>query len=132
MAMKLSEIFDGTAPPSREELRLIYDYIILPLVLKVVKHNQRELDKKARSLRNVFVRTADLIISKIDADLTVTRRIMLNQNIVVNELNSVHKYVTYQINCHGYKERLTFSREYLLTEINTRISTYTSEIFLKK
>lgn len=132
MAMKLSEIFDGTAPPSREELRLIYDYIILPLVLKVVKHNQRELDKKARSLRSVFVRTADLIISKIDADLTVTRRIMLNQNIVVNELNIVHKYVTYQINCHGYKKRLTFSREYLLKEINTRISTYTSEIFLKK
>ncbi|RCW46459.1 hypothetical protein [Paenibacillus prosopidis] len=132
MAMKLSEIFDRTAAPSREELRLIYDYIILPLVLKVVKHNQRELDKKARSLRSVFVRAADLIIAKIDTDLTISRRKMLNQNIVVNEINSVHNYVTYQINYHGYEERLTFSREYLLTEINTSISTYTSEIFLKK
>lgn len=132
MAMKLSEILDRTSPPSCEEMRLIYDYIILPLVLQVVEHNQRELDKKARSLRSIFVRSADLIIAKIDTDLTASRWKMLNQNIVVSKYNSTHNSVDYRINWHGYEEHLTFSREFLLTEINARISAYTSEIFMKK
>ncbi|MDQ8734235.1 hypothetical protein [Paenibacillus sp. LHD-38] len=132
MAMKLSDIYEHPAPPSNEEKRLIYNYIILPLVLKIVKHNKCELYKKARSLRSVFVRAADLIIAKIDADLTEPRQAMLNHNFVINELGSTHNSLDYRITCRGYEERLTFSREYLLREINIRISAYTAEIFMKK
>lgn len=132
MAMKISEIYDQAIPPSNEEKRLIYDYIILPLVLKVVNHNQCELNKKARSLRSVFVRTAEIIIAKIDSDLNVSRQIMLSQNFVVNKLSSDHTNLEYQINCRGYEERLSFSREFLLTEINARISAHIAEIFMKK
>lgn len=129
MAMKLSEIYDLTARPSHEEMRMVYDSIILPIVLAVVKHNQRELHKKARSLRSLFVRTADIIIARIEADLTLSRRFILSQNIRINEKNKSSTTVNYLVTYRSYEESLAFSRDYLLLEINARIAAYMEEIF---
>lgn len=129
MAMKLSEIYDVSARSSHEEMRMVYDYIILPMVLRVVEHNQHELHKKARSLRSLFVRTADIIIIRIEADLAVSRRFILSQNIVINKKNNGCDSVNYVIAYRGYEESLVFSRDYLLLEINARISAYMADIF---
>lgn len=129
MAMKLSEIYDLTARPSHEEMRMVYDSIILPIVLAVVKHNQRELHKKARSLRSLFVRTADIIIARIEADLALSRRFIISQNIVINEKNKSSTSVNYLVAYRGYEESLAFSRDYLILEINARLAAYTAEIF---
>lgn len=129
MAMKLSEIYDLTARLSHEEMRMMYDYMILPMVLAVVEHNQRELHTKARSLRSLFVRTADIIIARIETDLALSRRFILSQNIVINKKNNGCNSVNYVITSRGYEESLAFSRDYLLLEINARISAYMAEIF---
>lgn len=128
MAMKMSEIYDLTARPSHEEMRMVYDSIILPIVLSVVRHNQQELHKKARSLRSLFVRTADIIIARIEADLALSRRFILSQNIVITEEKN-NSTVNYLVTYRSYEESLAFSRDYLLLEINERIAAYMDEIF---
>lgn len=129
MAMKLSEIYALTARPSQEEMRMVYNCLILPMALAAVEHNQRELHKKARSLRSLFVRTADIIIARIEADLTVSRRFILSHNIEINKKNNGCDSVNYVIAYRSYEESLAFSRDYLILEINARISAYTADIF---
>ena len=132
MAMKMSEIYDLTARPSHEEMRMVYDSIILPIVLAVVRHNQQELHKKARSLRSLFVRTADIIIARIEADLALSRRFILSRNIAINEEKNNSTSVNYLVTYRSYEESLAFSRDYLLLEINERIAAYMAEIFRKE
>lgn len=132
MAMKMSEIYDLTARPSHEEMRMVYDSIILPIVLAVVKHNQRELHKKARSLRSLFVRTADIIIARIEMDLALSRQFILSPKIVINEVKNNSTDVNYIVDYCGYEESLAFSRNDLLLEINARIAAYMDEIIRKE
>lgn len=133
MAMKCSELTGwSTQPPAHDEMKLIYDYIILSLVLTVVERNRSKLETKGRSLRSIFVRTADLVIAKLEADITGTRRSLLLHNIVVNRNHEAANGMSYRYSCRGYEEQIILTQPYLRTEVNARISAYTADIFTKK
>ncbi|NIK79813.1 hypothetical protein FHS15_004980 [Paenibacillus castaneae] len=126
MAMNLYEVNEWNSySPTSEEMRLIHDCIFLPLTLIVIEQNRLLLDKNARSLRSVFIKAANVIGSKIEADLAKAKGLLLRQNIIVH--NGDHRCYSYH--CRGYEEQLTFSREFILGEINARITAYTKRIF---
>lgn len=126
MAMNLIEANGwNTYSPTEEEMHLIHDCIFLPLTLVVIENNRQQLDKNARSLRPIFVKAANVISARIEADITKARRQLLHQSIILNE--GSNGSISYT--CRGLEKRLTFSREYIRTEINARINAYTKSIF---
>ncbi|MDQ8737522.1 hypothetical protein [Paenibacillus sp. LHD-38] len=131
MAMPLYKVNNHYHPPALEELQLIQKSIILPLALVVVERNRRELDRKARSLRAIFAKAADIIILRMKADLAANTQLLVSKSIAVCTDNGTHNKLTYRFNCRGYEDRLTLTHEYIRNEINKQISAYNSELFAK-
>lgn len=101
-------------PPVRESNGLIKEYVILSYTLAAVKRNRLELDKKARSLRPLFVQAANIVVSRIEADLALAEQL----------LRSMHIDISTDIPL--------MPQEQLNAEINNRISFYVTELFSKK
>lgn len=135
MAMQLFKVNNhnphSCQPPAVEELQLMQESIILPLALAVVERNSRELDRKARSLRAIFAKAADIIIFKMKADLAANTRLLVSKSITVCTDHGINNKLTYHFNCRGYENCITLTHEYIRNEINKRISAYNSEIFAK-
>ncbi|WP_139990648.1 hypothetical protein [Paenibacillus paridis] len=133
MAMPLTELNDPALhyPPSIEDIQLIQESIVLPLALIVVERNRRELDRKARALRSIFARAADLVMMQMKADLTLNTRLLIRSGITVCKDSHSNGNVSYRYNCRGFEETAAFSHEYIRNEINRRISAYNTGIFTK-
>ncbi|WP_337102430.1 hypothetical protein [Paenibacillus sp. YIM B09110] len=101
-------------PPLREPNGLIKEYIILSYTLAAVKRNRLELDKKARSLRPLFIQAASIVVARIEADLALAEQL----------LRSMHIDMSIDVPL--------MPQERLNAEINNRISFYVTELFSKK
>ncbi|MDQ0063904.1 hypothetical protein [Paenibacillus harenae] len=101
-------------PPMRESNELIKEYVILSYTLAAVKRNRLELDKKARSLRPLFVQAANIVVARIEADLALAEQLLRCMRIDISA------------------EIPRMPQEGLNAEINNRISFYVSELFSKK
>lgn len=128
--LKLTEL-NEYRPPSHDDTQLIHDAIIVPLALLVVERNRSELDRKARSLRSIFVRAADIIIAKMKADLKTNTRLLILKGITVYRDKPISSKVSYRYNCRGFEDELSFTQSYIRNEINTLISAYNAELFTK-
>ncbi|MGO4369492.1 hypothetical protein [Paenibacillus sp. 2TAB19] len=100
--------------PVRESNGLIKEYVILSYTLAAVKRNRLELDKKARSLRPLFIQAANIVIARIEADLALAEQLLRSMHIDISSALP-----------HIQQERLN-------AEINNRISFYVTELFSKK
>lgn len=112
--MAMNAYVSEQQPPLRESNGLIKEYAILSYTLAAVKRNRLELDKKARSLRPLFVQAADIVAARIEADLALAEQLLRCMHIDIGA-NLPH-----------------MPQEGLNAEINNRISFYVSELFSKK
>ncbi|OMF29057.1 hypothetical protein BK133_18085 [Paenibacillus sp. FSL H8-0548] len=133
MSMPLTKIYEAElqSPPTHEELQLIHIAIILPLAHAVVERNRGELERKARSLRSIFTKAADLIIVRMKSDLAANTRQLVLKGITVGLYSSAYENVVYRFNCRGFEQEISLPNEYIRSEINRHIAAYSSSIFLK-
>jgi hypothetical protein len=133
MAMPLSKVNNSYLyyPPAQDEIQLISEAVILPLALIIVERNRRELDRKARTLRSIFARAADIMIAKMKADLTTNTQHLLHKSITLCLYTNAADQISYRFNCRGFEDEIAYSHAYIRTEINKCISAYSAEIFTK-
>jgi len=134
MAMPLSKVNNSYlyAPPAHDEIKLIHEAIILPLALIVVERNRRDLERKARTLKSIFARAADIMIEKMKTDLTANTKQLLHESITLCRYKNTSDQISYRFNCRGFEDQVTYSHAYIRTEINKCISIYSADIFTKK
>lgn len=133
MAMPLLNVnnVNHCNPPGAEEMGLIQRAIILPLALAAVERNRLDLDRRARSLRAIFAKAADLIIVQMRTDLKANTRILVSRSIAVCVNSGTSDKLSYRYNCRGFEEQIDFTSTYIRNEINIMISAYNAEIFSK-
>jgi 16S rRNA G1207 methylase RsmC len=132
MSIPLTMLYEDAVlhhPPTHEELQLIHNMIFLPLALAVVERNRSELERKARSLRSIFTKAADLMIAKMKSDLTASTGQLARRSITVCLYSSTHQSAVYRYNCRGFEEQMFFDAEYIRSEINRKVAAYSSSIF---
>jgi len=133
MAMPLSKVNNSYLyhPPAHDEMQLIHKAIIIPLALVIVERNRRELERKARTLRSIFTRAADIMIAKLKTDLTTNTQQLLQKSITLCMYTNSTEQITYCFNCRGFEDQIAYSHAYIRNEINKCISSYSAEIFTK-
>ncbi|XEC97033.1 hypothetical protein AB6A23_11110 [Paenibacillus tarimensis] len=121
--------------PTEEELELVRDYCILPIMLTIVENNKREMEYSTYSLRGLYVAAADKLMDRIHADLVQVRKVMRAKKFKVVEAERkgyVDTALDYTFYCRGYEFPFSLMKAVIKYEISVRLGKYIAELFKKR
>ncbi|MCQ6558135.1 hypothetical protein [Paenibacillus mendelii] len=117
--------------PTPEEINLVRDYAILPIILSIIENNRRSIEGSTNSLRKLYVRSASALLDLIHADLARVRKTLRQRNIKVYEEERIDNMISFRFNCRGYEDQFTMIRDIIRAEASVRISKYITILFQK-
>jgi len=120
---------EQTHIPSKEELELIRDYVLLPIMLTIVEKNKMEIALSSYSLKNLYVIASQVLMRKILLDLTAVKKSLKERNIKVFEEERIDSAVHYRFVCRGYEDKFAMMRDVIRAEISMKLAKYISDIF---
>jgi hypothetical protein len=117
--------------PLREEIELIRDYVLLPMVLSIVEKNRKDIELSFYSMKQLYVEASHVLMRHIHNDLNSVHKTLREKNIRVflEECDNEHGMLHYKFICRGYEDRFSMIREVARADISTRISKYIKRIF---
>ncbi|NWL87476.1 hypothetical protein DMN77_07650 [Paenibacillus sp. 79R4] len=118
-----------TELPTKEDLELVRDYVLLPMILTIVDKNNTEIGFTSYSLKSLYIKASQVLMARIHADLSVVRKKMKVRNIKVFQEERVDSAIHYRFICRGYEDTFAMMRDVARAEISVRISKYVSEMF---
>jgi hypothetical protein len=115
--------------PSKEELELIRDSILLPMILSIAEKNRQEVERTSYTFKPVFLKAMLIFMDVVSQDLARVKRELKQRNIKVIEDEQVDLVMYFRFICRGYEERFGMIREVVRAEISVRITQYIREVF---
>lgn len=117
--------------PLKEELELIRDYVLLPMMLSIVEKNCKDIELSFYSMKTLYIKASHALMNLIHTDLVAVRKELKSRNIKVfqDEIESEGGAIHYRFICRGYEDRFSMIREAARAEISVRISRYISQVF---
>jgi hypothetical protein len=115
--------------PTKDELELIRDSVLLPMILTIAEKNRQEVERASYTFKPVFLKAMLLVMDVVTKDLARVRRELKQRNIKVIEDEQVDLVMYYRFICRGYEERFGMVREVVRAEIAVRITQYIREVF---
>lgn len=115
--------------PSKEELELIRDSVLLPMILTIVDKNSTEIGLSSYSLKNLYLKASQVLMAQIHLDLSEVRKKLKAKNIKVFQEERIDSELYYRFVCRGYEDTFAIVRDVARTEISIRISKYVSDMF---
>jgi hypothetical protein len=116
--------------PDNDELLMIRDSIILPIVLTMVNKNLSDIENSNHSLKTLYAKVTKIVMDRISMDLYRIKREMKQRNIKVFEEEQVEGLMYYRYIYKGYQERFGMVREVLRAEVSIRITKYIRDVVM--
>lgn len=114
--------------PTTEELTMIRDFILLPLMLNMVQKAADEIKNSTNILRRHFWFSTQILMNRIENDMYLLRKELTRRNIKVMTEEQVDLVVYHKIICRGYEERFGMVRDVVRSEISVRLTKYLNEM----
>lgn len=115
--------------PLREELELIRDYVLLPMMLTIVDKNCKQIELSSYSMKKLFVKASHVLMTHIHNDLAAVRKELKTRSIKVFEEEHESGAIHYRFLCRGYEDSFWIIRDVARAEISVRISKYIAQVF---
>ncbi|MUT66843.1 hypothetical protein [Paenibacillus sp. NEAU-GSW1] len=117
--------------PVKEELELIRDFVLLPMMLNIVDKNCRDIELSFYSMKALYMKASQVLMNRIETDLASVRRQLKERNIRVfqDEMESEGGAIHYRFVCRGYEDRFSMIRDAARAEISVRIAKYIARMF---
>ncbi|WP_261305937.1 hypothetical protein [Paenibacillus andongensis] len=118
----------GPSRPTTEEIELMRDSILLPIMHSIIIKKAREVENSSETLKLLYSRVAHALAKNIHTDLSKVKRCLLEKSIRVFEDEKDDLMVRYRYICREYEESFTITRDYMRAEISMRIGRYAESI----
>ncbi|MCZ8520182.1 MULTISPECIES: hypothetical protein [Paenibacillus] len=128
-------IQSGEAPavraqmPTKEELELIRDYTLLPMMLTIVEKNRIQMELSTVSMKKLYVTALHALMRQIHMDLVLVKKSLRERSIKVYDDEAVDSAIHYRYVCRGYEDRLAMTRDVVRSEISVRLARYVAGLF---
>jgi len=111
--------------PTREEVYAIRDSILLPMMLTICEKNLRELKFDRQPMTQLYVTAMQVLMDRINADLTAVKKLLRASGIKVTEDDRVAEaMIYYRFFCRGYNDIFGMTRDVVKAEISVRMGKY--------
>jgi hypothetical protein len=117
------------AVPTKEELDLIRDVVLIPHMLTIAAEKRREMEHSSHTFKALYVKAIDVLMNIMTRDLAEVRKELKQRNIKVFEDGQRDEVVYNRFICRGYEERFGMIREVMRAEISVRFPRYMKRIF---
>ncbi|NIK67954.1 hypothetical protein FHT67_001378 [Paenibacillus sp. BK720] len=122
---------DGQKPavPTKEELELIREFCMLPLLMDLVAKNRQDLEYMDSTLKPFYTLIVDVLLDRIHADLTHIRKELNRIKCKVNQLDR-HDAATFhfEFRLRGYCEEFGLWKTLVRSEMGIRLGKHKAEI----
>jgi hypothetical protein len=116
------------ALPTKEELELIRDYVLLPYMLTMVENNQRELQLTTYLLRKYYIAVTKILMDRIHKELARVNRELREKKIKVFQDETEDMDLHYRYICRGYEDKFAIMREVAKAAITVKIGEHIKSI----
>ncbi|MGO4500069.1 hypothetical protein AB4114_29765 [Paenibacillus sp. 2RAB27] len=110
--------------PTTEEINMMRDYALLPIIHSIILKKAREVEGSSETLRVLYSKVAKVLAKNIHADLLKVKRSLMERNIRIFEEEKDDRMIRYRYNYGGYEDSFTITRDYMRAEIGVRIGRY--------
>jgi hypothetical protein len=114
--------------PTSEELTMVRDYVLLPLLLTMVQKAADDVKNSTSILRRHFLLSTQILMDRITKDIYALRKELSKRNIKVINDEQVDLVIYYKILCRGYEERFGMVRDVVRSEISVRLTKYLDDM----
>lgn len=115
--------------PSKEDLLLIRDFILLPTLLTYAENGRKSAEKIVHPLKDLFMMAIDVLMDRIHSDLVKVRKELRGQNIKVWEDEHRDSTMWYKYVYRGYEDRFAITRDLVRAEMSVRLGKYFAAMF---
>jgi hypothetical protein len=124
----------GRQPPTLtvEEIGLIRDYVLLPIMLAVVEKNAGEIGLSAYPLKPLYAAASVALIRRLLGDLHQIKKTLRRHDIQVLEETKVDSAIHYRLLCRGYEGAFDMMRDVVRSEMSQRLAQYIAGLFRPK
>lgn len=114
---------------SAEEIGLMRDYALLPVMLSVVDKNRTEIEMSDYSLKPLYIAASDVLMKRMTTDLYAVKKALRQRGIQVIEDGKADNAVQYRFTYRGYESTFQLLRDIVRAEISMRLSRYICGLF---
>ncbi|WP_308639394.1 hypothetical protein [Paenibacillus silvisoli] len=118
--------------PTKEELELIRDFVLLPIMMTIVDKNCTEIGLSSYSMKGLYMKASEVLMARIHEELSTIRKEMKRRQIKVFEDERVDSAIHYHFICRGYRDTFAMMRDVVRAEMSVRIARYVAEMFKAK
>jgi hypothetical protein len=111
-------------PPTRKEIEMMRDSIILPIVLKIVEKKSMEVEMSSQTLKLLYSAAAKILAKNIREDVQKSKKALIERNIRVFEDSKDDTEVIYRYVCRDHKDRFVMTKDFIRAEISARVGRY--------
>ncbi|AOZ91516.1 hypothetical protein [Paenibacillus crassostreae] len=118
-------------PPTRRELELMREYVLLPVALHIVEKKILEVERSPQMLKLLYSTAAKVLAKHIREDVNKSKKALHEQTIRVYEDSKNDSELTYRYTCRGYENQFIMTRDFMRAEISVRIGKYVRGLALE-
>ncbi|MUT66000.1 hypothetical protein [Paenibacillus sp. NEAU-GSW1] len=115
--------------PTKEELELIRDYVLLPIMLDVVKSDRDKMKYEFLSLKELYLKADDALLNILMKDLFAVKQELKRLGIKVEEIDRTPTALNYKFWYKGYEDHFSLMRMVVKSEISVRLGRYINRMF---
>lgn len=109
---------------SADEVRLVRDYALLPIVMSIAENNRGQLERSGYALRAIYIRMTNHLLDSIHADLMLVRKTMKQHNLRIFDEQHHEDGIQFRFTCRGYEDKFVMTRDVIRAEASRRLEHY--------
>jgi hypothetical protein len=117
------------AIPSKEELELIRDFCLLPMLLDIVEKNKKDMEYTEYTLKSLYIIAINVLSGTIHRDLSDINKELKRIKCKVNKLDKYDPAaVHFEFWLRGYHNEFGLMKEVVRSEMSVRLGKYIAGI----
>ncbi|WP_240421920.1 hypothetical protein [Paenibacillus periandrae] len=118
----------ASEPPTKKEMEMMRDSVILPVALKIVEKKSIEVEMSSLTLKFLYCSATKILTKRIREDVQLSKKILVERNIRVFEDSKDDTEITYRYVCRGCEDRFVMTKDFMRAEVSGRIGSYTKNL----
>jgi hypothetical protein len=107
-----------------EDLQLIKDNILLPLILSELEWNSKTIDQTSFKMKEFYLSFVESAMNRVTLDLTKTNKGMRDRGIKIYEQDRTEIEIRCRYVCRGYHDRFSMLWGFVKAEMEIKLSYY--------
>lgn len=117
------------AVATKEELELIREYVLLPIMLDVIQSNTDKVKYSTMAMKELYLLSNEKLMDRVHDDLAKVRKEMRRIGIKVEETDREHAALHYTFWLRGYQDKFSLIRAVVKAEVSVRLAKYIDVMF---